>query len=74
MAWPLLLSCCYDSPHQLRGGHVVAEEQTRAWIERTRILRLEKLGMRREGYLREVELVASGEWRDIYLYALLVRE
>jgi ribosomal-protein-alanine N-acetyltransferase len=35
---------------------------------------MEKLGMRREGQLREVKLTATGEWRDIYLYAIPDRE
>jgi [ribosomal protein S5]-alanine N-acetyltransferase len=35
---------------------------------------MEKLGMRREGHLREAELTASGEWRDVYLYAILDHE
>lgn len=35
---------------------------------------MEKLGLRREGRLREADLTATGEWRDIYRYAILDRE
>ena len=35
---------------------------------------MEKLGMRREGHLWEVEFTATGEWRDVYLYAILDHE
>jgi RimJ/RimL family protein N-acetyltransferase len=34
---------------------------------------LEKVGMRREAELKECEL-AAGEWRDLYLYAMLAKE
>lgn len=35
---------------------------------------MEKLGMRREEHLREADPTASGEWRDIYRYAILDHE